>query len=125
MKCKKRFRFSLVVLAALPLWVQQFQTARAQVPDEQRKQLVEALGPPFIFCRDKVLDEINVSDEQKGKLFEYIMTQIMETGPFLDSLKDAGEEREKKLNEHRKQAHEKLAKVLKEILKPEQRKRLR
>ena len=54
-----------------------------------------------------------------------MMTQIMETGPFLDSLAETGEEREKKLNEHRKKAHEKLAKFLKEVLKSEQLKRLR
>jgi hypothetical protein len=43
----------------------------------------------------------------------------------LDSLADAGEDREKKLNEHRKMAHEKLAKVLKETLSAEQQKRAR
>jgi len=126
MKSKPRFRVTLMVLAVAAFWVQQSQKAAAQVPpDENRKQLVEALGPPFIVFRDKVLDEIKVSDEQKEKLFEHVMTQIMETGPFLDSLAEAGEEREKKLNEHRKKAHEKLAKILKEVLKSEQLKRLR
>ncbi|MFI5458540.1 MAG: hypothetical protein ACHRXM_24165 [Isosphaerales bacterium] len=126
MKSKNRFRVGVMVLAVVALWVQQSQTAAAQVPpDENRKQLVEALGTPFIVFRDKVLDEIKVSDEQKEKLFEHVMTQIMETGPFLDSLTETGEGREKKLNEHRKKAHEKLAKSLKEVLKSEQLKRLR
>jgi hypothetical protein len=126
MKRENRFPVGLMVLAAVALWVQQSQTATAQVPpDENRKQLVEALGTPFMVFRDKVLDEIKVSDEQKEKLLDHMMTQIMETGPFLDSLTETGEEREKKLNEHRKKAHEKLAKSLKEVLKSEQLKRLR
>jgi len=125
MKLKNRFRVRLMVLAVVALWLQQSQPAAAQVPDENRKQLIEALGAPFVVFRDKVLDEIKVSDEQKEKLFEHMMTQIMETGPFLDSLPETGEGREKKLNEHRKKAHEKLAKFLKEVLKSEQLKRLR
>jgi hypothetical protein len=125
MKSKNRFRVRLMALAVVALWVQQSPRAAAQVPDENRKQLVEALGTPFIVFRDKILDEIKVSDEQKEKLFEHMMTQIMETGPFLDSLAETGQEREKKLNEHRKKAHEKLAKLLKEVLKSEQLKRLR
>ena len=125
MKSKNRFRFKLMVLAVVALCVQQSPTAAAQVPEENRKQLVEAAGTPFIAFRDKVLDEIKVSDEQKEKLLEHVMAQIMETGPFLESLAESGEEREKKLNEHRKQVQEKLAKFLKEVLKPEQLKRLR
>ena len=95
------------------------------MPDQNRKELVQALGTPFIVFRDKVLDELKVSDEQKDKLLEHVTQQVMETGPFLDSLAEAGEEREQKLSDHRKKAHEKLAKVLKETLKPEQHKRLR
>lgn len=125
MKSPIRFRLILIVLATAVLWCQQSQKAVAQVPDENRKELVDALGMPFIVFRDKVLDELKVSDEQKEKLLEHVMEQIMETGPFLDSLAKTGEEREKKLNEHRKNAQEKLAKVLKETLKAEQLKRLR
>ena len=120
-----RFQPILIVLATAALWCQQSPKAAAQVPDENRKQLVEALGPPFIIFRDKVLDELKVSDEPKEKLLQHLMEQIMETGPFLDSLAQAGEEREQKLDEHRKKAREKLAKILKEALKPEQHKRLR
>src|SRR3974390_2205743 len=49
----------------------------------------------------------------------------METGPFLDSLRDAGPEREKKLEEHRKVAREKLARNMKDVLRDDQRHRLR
>ena len=121
-----RFRAALMSLAVIAfLWGQSFQKAAAQVPEENRKQVVEALGPPFIVFRDAVLDELKVSDEQREKLMQHIRDRIMETGPFLESLAQAGEEREKKLNEHKKMALEKLAKHLKEVLEPEQLKRLR
>jgi Mg2+ and Co2+ transporter CorA len=125
MKCPIRFRFGVMTLAALALWGQSVQRAAAQVPDEQRKQVVEALGAPFVIFREKVLDELKVSDEQKEKMMQYLMEQIMETGPFLDSLEKTGHEREKKLNEHRKNALEKLAKHAKDVLQPEQLKRAR
>ena len=123
MKIRIRSHVGLMALAAVALWGQSFQRAAAQVPEENRKQVVEALGTPFIVFRERVLDELKVSDEQKEKLMEYLMAQIMETGPFLDSLAKSGQEREKKLNEHRKTALEKLAKHLKEVLQPGQRNR--
>ncbi len=122
-----RFRGAVMGLAVIVLgWGQSFQKAAAQVPEEQRKQVVEALGPPFIVFREKVLEELKVSDEQREKLMQNLIDRIMETGPFLDSLKDeTGPDREKKLEEHRKNAREKLAKQLKEVLKPEQQTRVR
>jgi len=125
MKSRIRFCVEVMALAVVALWGQSFQRAAAQVPDENRKQLVEALGTPFIVFRERVLDELKVSDEQKEKLMQLMMEQIMETGPFLDSLTETGQEREKKLNEHRKNAEEKLAKHLKEVLQPGQLNRLR
>jgi hypothetical protein len=119
------FRAGVVAWAVVALWGQSFQRAGAQVPEENRKQLVEALGTPFIVFRDKVLDELKVSDEQKEKMMRYAMEQIMETGPFLESLTETGPEREKKLGEHRKIALEKLAKHAKEVLQPGQLNRLR
>jgi hypothetical protein len=125
MRSRIRFRFGVTALALVALWGPSFQPAAAQVPDENRKELVGALGPPFIVFREKVLDELKVTDDQREKLMQLLMEQIMETGPFLDSLTETGQEREKKLNEHRKQAKEKLDKNLKEVLQPEQRNRLR
>jgi hypothetical protein len=122
---KDEFRVGLMVLAFVALWTGQSQRAAAQVPDENRKQLVDGLGAPFVVFRDRVLDEIKVSDEQREKLFEHMMSRITESGPFFDSLTETGEEREKKVNEHRKIAQEKLTKFLKEVLKSEQLKRLR
>lgn len=116
----------LIAVGLIAFLAQSFQEAAAQLPEQNRKEMAEALGPPFIVFRDKVLDELKVSDEQREKLMQLAMEQIMETGPFLDSLKDApGPEREEKLKEHRKIAWEKLEKHEKEVLQPEQRKRLR
>jgi hypothetical protein len=125
---KSRIRFGVAVTAwtVAALFGQSFKGAAAQVPpDEFRKPLIEALGPPFIVLREKVLDELKATDEQKEKLMEYMMEQIMETGPFLDSLKDGGPDREKKLEEHRKMARAKLAKRVKDVLGAEQLTRLR
>jgi predicted metalloprotease len=125
MTSRIRFRFGMMAVAVVALWGQSVQRAAAQVPEEQRKQVVEALGAPFVVFRESVLDELKVSDEQKEKLMQYLMEQIMETGPFLDSLEKAGQQREKKLAEHRKNALEKLAKHVNEVLEPGQLKRLR
>ena len=82
-----RFCVTVMALTVIALCGLSFQRAAAQEPpDEQRKQVVEALGPPFIVFREKVLDELKVSDEQREKLMQRVMEQIMETGPFLDSL---------------------------------------
>jgi hypothetical protein len=119
-----RVRIATIALAAIALWSQSFQQAAAQVPPEQnRKDMAEALGPPFIVFRDKVLEELKVSEDQETKLMQLALEQLMETGPFLDSLADGGPDREKKLDEHRKNARAKLGKNLKDVLKPEQLKR--
>src|SRR6185312_10290492 len=121
-----RFRLGLLALAVAVLWgLSSPRNAAAQVPEENRKQLVEAMGAPFIVFRDKVLDELKVSDDQREKLMRLLMERIMETGPFLDSLEQAGPDREKMLAEHRKNVREKLAKDLNEVLQPDQLKRMR
>ena len=125
MKSHTRFCVEVTTWTVVMLWASSFQEAAAQVPEENRKQLVEALGTPFIVYRDKVLDELKVTDEQREKLMQQAMEQIMETGPFLNALPESGPERDQKLNEHRKIAREKLAKHLKEVLQPGQLTRFR
>src|SRR5438270_8770401 len=101
MTLRIRFRMGLMALTVAALWGTALpRPAAAQVPDENRKQLVEALGTHFIVFRDKVLDELKVSEDQREKLMQLLMEQIMQTGPFLDSLPSTGPEREKKLDEH-------------------------
>ena len=48
----------------------------AQVPDEARRQLAEALGPPFRVFRDKVQGELKLSDEQKQKLEDRLQETV-------------------------------------------------
>jgi hypothetical protein len=106
------------------------QAARAaepapEIPDEARKQLVEALGGPFIVFRDKVQDELKLADEQKKKVGEELPGHIHETMRFFEKLGDAKpDERDKALQEHRRKSDEKLSAVLKDVLEPKQQHRL-
>jgi hypothetical protein len=97
-----------------------------QVPDEARKQVVEALGGgPFLVFRDKVQEELKLSDEQKDKLLEKFPEYAQETKKVFDKLPDLKpEEREKAMQSHRQKSHEQLTAFLKDTLKPEQLKRL-
>jgi len=100
---------------------------RAQdVPDEARKQLVEALGGgPFLVFRDKVQEELKLSDEQKQKLQEKFPDYVQETMKVFQTIQDAKpEEREKTMQEHRKKSHEKLSAALKDVLEAKQQQRL-
>ncbi len=97
-----------------------------EIPDEARKQLVEALGggPFLVFC-DKVQEELKLSDDQKKNLLEKLPDYGQETMKVFEKIKDAKpEEREKELKSHRQKSQEKLAPFLKETLKAEQLKRL-
>ncbi len=102
------------------------EAAAQDIPEEARKQLSQALGGPFLVFRDKVHDDLKLTNEQKEKLEEHLkerLPDIMQFFQKLDGLK--GEEREKELQAFRKQAHEKLGTLLKETLKDGQRMRLR
>jgi hypothetical protein len=94
--------------------------------DEVRKQLVEALGGgPFLVFRDKVQEELKLSDDQKQRLMEKFPDHAQETMKVFEKIKDLKpEEREKEMQSHRQRAREKLSALLKEILKAEQLKRL-
>ena len=82
MKLRIRSRVGLMALAVAALWGQSFQRAAAQVPEENRKQLVEALGTPFIVFREKVLDELKVSDDQREKLMQLVDGADHGNGPI-------------------------------------------
>ncbi len=97
----------------------------AQVPDEARKQLVEALGGPFIVFRDKVQEELKLSEEQKQKLLEKFSDHVQETMKVFEKIKDLKpREREKEIQEHRRKSDQKLSADLKDLLKPKQQDRL-
>jgi len=96
-----------------------------QIPDEARKQLVEALGGPFIVFRDKVQEELKVSDEQKQKLLEKFSDYVQDTMRVFEKIKDLKpKEREKEMEEHRRKSDKKLSAFLKDVLEPKQRERL-
>src|SRR5262249_48226376 len=87
------------------------QGAPPEFPDEVRKQLVEALGGgPFLVLRDKVQEELRLSDDQKQKLLEKFPDHAQETMKVFEKIKDLKpEECEKEMESHRQKAREKLA----------------
>jgi hypothetical protein len=97
----------------------------AQVPDEARRQLSEVLGGPFMVFRDKVQEELKLSDEQKQRLLRILPGHIQATVKFFEAVKDQRpEEREQQLQSHRRKSHEKLLASLKDLLQPTQLNRL-
>jgi hypothetical protein len=99
---------------------------RAQVPEEVRKHLAQSLGGSFLVFRDKVQDDLKLTKEQKEKLEQHLqelLPDLMQFFQKIDGLK--GEGREKELKAYRPKVQEKLAAILKETLKEDQRKRLR
>jgi hypothetical protein len=96
------------------------------IPDEVRRQLTEALGPPFIVFRDKVQEELKLSDEQKKKLERQLQDTVQDAMKFFEKAKDLKpEEREQEHQAYSRKAQEKLAAFLKDTLKDDQRQRLR
>jgi Spy/CpxP family protein refolding chaperone len=96
------------------------------VPEEVRKHLSNTLEGSFLVFREKVQDDLKLTNEQKEKVEEHLRERLPDTMQFLqmlDGLK--GEEREKEVKAYRPKAQEKLATFLKETLKDEQLKRLR
>jgi hypothetical protein len=102
------------------------QAAPQEFPDEARKQVVEALGGgPFLIFRDKVLQELKLSDDQKQELLEKFPDYAQETMKAFEKIQELKpEEREREMQSHRKESREKLSAFLKETLKAEQLNRL-
>jgi hypothetical protein len=98
----------------------------ADVPPEARRQLTEALGPPFLVFRARVQKELGLSAGQKEKLERRLEGTAQDAMRFFQKLEGlTPQEREKELHAYRRKAHEKLAAFLKDNLKGEQLKRLR
>jgi hypothetical protein len=96
------------------------------IPEEARRQLTGALGVPFVIFRDKVQDELKLSDQQKQKMAEHLESTIQETMQFFQRLPELKpEQREKEMHAYRQKATEKLAAFLKDTLTAPQRQRLR
>jgi hypothetical protein len=113
MNCQVRFGIIGEAIAGAP-------AAAQDVPEEARKHLLHELGGPFFVSRDKVQEELKLSDDQKKKLREKLSEDVQETRKVL-SLKVG--ERDKAMQSLRQSSSKKLAVFLKEILTPEQLKR--
>jgi len=92
----------------------------------KRRQITETLGPPFLVFRDKVQEELKLSDEQKKKLEKRLQDTVQDTMQLFQKLADKEpEEREKELHAYREKAQENLTAFLQGLLQEEQSKRLR
>jgi hypothetical protein len=97
-----------------------------QIPEEAGRQITETLGPPFLVFRDKVQEELKLTDEQKKKLEKRLQDTVQHAMQFFQQLGDKPpEEREKLLHAYVEKAQENLAAFLQGLLKEEQLKRLR
>jgi hypothetical protein len=97
-----------------------------EVPAEAGRRLMETLGPAFMVFRDKVQDELKLSDEQKKKLEKRLHDTHQYTMQLFQKLADKEpEEREKELHAYREKAQENLTAFLQGLLHEEQSKRLR
>jgi hypothetical protein len=100
-------------------------TPQPGAPEEAGRQITETLGPPFLVFRDKVQEELKLSDEQKKKLEKRLQDTVQDTMQFFQKLGDKKpEERQKEHHAYVEKAQEKLTAFLKETLKEEQLKRL-
>ena len=115
------------LLASAVCWIVAAGPVAAQeVPENARQMVAIVLSGPFVVFRDKIMDELKLTDEQREKLSKHIFEQVMETGPFVDKIKEEKQaDQVKKLAEHRQETHKKTAAFLKETLKPDQLKRFR
>jgi hypothetical protein len=114
-----------VLILSLFLFVGVSPVRGQDVPDEARKQLVQALGGPFLVFRDKVLDELKLSGAQKEKLLQTFPDYVQETMKVFEKIQQAKpEEREKTMQEHRRKSDEKLSALLNDVLEAKQRQRL-
>jgi len=96
------------------------------VPEEARKAIAQSLQGSFLVYRDKVQDDLKLTNEQKEKLEGHLKEQLPDFMKFFEGLGEKKqEEREKELKAFREKAAEKLAPVLKDTLKADQAKRLR
>lgn len=116
MKKKALVWFVATVFASIALFVSM---AWAQ-DEEARKHLLHELGGPFFVSRDKVQEELKLSDDQKKKLREKMSDDVQQAKKVLN-LK-AGE-REKAMKSLRQKSYKKLEAFLKETLNADQLKR--
>src|SRR2546430_61207 len=67
-----------------------------EVPAEAGRQLMGTLGPAFVVFRDRVWEELRLSDEQKKKLEKRLQDTERDTTQFFQKLADKGPEAREK-----------------------------
>jgi hypothetical protein len=96
------------------------------IPDEARKQLVEALGGPFLVFRAKVQGNLKLSEGQQDQLKRELQERVLDAMQFFQKLEEVKPaERQKKLEAYRREAHGELRTSLEKLLNDGQRTRLR
>jgi hypothetical protein len=96
-----------------------------EVPEQARRQIMDALGLPFLAFRDKVRHELKLSKEQQQSLEERLLGTVEDAMQFFQNLGNKQpEEREKELHTYRQKVQEKLSVFLKQTLQDNQLKRL-
>ena len=102
------------------------QASAQDIPEQARKEIAHNLHGPFMVFRDAVQEDLKLTGEQKEKVEEHLRERLPNIMQFFQSMQGLKpEEREKELKAYRPKVQEKLAAVLKETLKEDQRKRLR
>ncbi len=97
----------------------------AQVSAGMPRQIAEMLGGQFIVFRQRVQDELKLSDEQRLKLMASFGPHVEATMRLVERIKELkSAERERELHIHRQQSAEELSADLAVILNAEQRSRL-
>ena len=95
------------------------------IPEKVRKDLADNLQGPFVVLREKVQEDLKLTDEQKEKLDVNLHELLPDAMEFFQSIDGKNEdERQKELKAYRQKAQAKLAAFLKETLKDDQRQRL-
>jgi hypothetical protein len=101
------------------------QASAQEVPEEARREIAHNISGPFVVFREAAQADLKLTDEQKEKVEEQLRERLPDIMQFFQSLEGVnGEEKEKKLQAFRREAHEKLTPVLKATLKEDQIKRL-
>jgi spore coat protein H len=101
-------------------------SARFGVPGGGPGEGPDGLGARFVIFRDKVQDELKLTDDQKTKLRKRLETTMMETKELFQKAQDLKPvERGKRMHEFQMKVNEQLDAFLKDTLKDDQLQRLR
>jgi hypothetical protein len=101
-------------------------TLITSVPEEARRQLVEAFGPMFLVFHDKVQKELALAADQQEKVEARLVEMLQEAMQFFKTLEGLEQpQREKRFVPFRQKFQEQLAAFLRKTLAVKQRERLR